>query len=61
MKLIRIYKRGKVLNDRLYEQLKVLDARVFYGCGNEFLNNRDWCNKIISGTYLDYYKLQYEK
>jgi len=42
MKLIRIYNRGEVINERLYEQLKVLDARVFYGCGNKFLKNRDW-------------------
>jgi len=41
MKLIRIYKRGKIINPQLYERLKVLDAEVFWGCGDEFKKNRD--------------------
>lgn len=42
MKLQLIYKRGHVLNERRYDELRELDARVFYECGNEFLTNRDW-------------------
>jgi len=42
MKPIKIYSKGKVLNLSLYNQVKNLDKVVFYGCGNEFLINREW-------------------
>jgi GNAT superfamily N-acetyltransferase len=53
MRFQKIFSNGKVNNARLYEQLKVLDAKVFFGCGDEFKNNRDWwviehANKIIA-------------
>lgn len=42
MRLTRIYNRGKILNESVYQNLIELDSRVFYNCGNEFYNNRDW-------------------
>lgn len=42
MKLIKIFNLGRVISERLYSQLKELDKQIFYGCGNEFLKNRDW-------------------
>jgi GNAT superfamily N-acetyltransferase len=42
--ILKIYSKGKVLNESLYNQLKVLDKvnPNFKGCGDEFLPNRDW-------------------
>lgn len=43
MKLVRIYKRGKVINQDLYNQLQQLDEIKFPGAGNEFIGqSRDW-------------------
>lgn len=42
MKLIKIFSLGKIIDKPLYIRLKVLDARVFYQCDNEFKKNREW-------------------
>jgi GNAT superfamily N-acetyltransferase len=42
MKLVKIFNLGRVISERLYLQLKELDKKIFYGCGNEFKKNRDW-------------------
>jgi len=42
MKLQRVYSQGLVINSTLYEQLKTLDYAIFFGCNDEFKNNRDW-------------------
>lgn len=53
MQTIKIFSHGKVLSQKLYEEVMALDARVFPGCNNEFKENRDWwviCagNRIIA-------------
>ena len=53
MKLQKVYSSGKILNGNLYSRLQDLDKSVFYGCGNEFKENRDWWvivdrNKIVA-------------
>lgn len=42
MRLRKIYNRGKILNENLYQRLIELDSKVFAGCYNEFKENRDW-------------------
>lgn len=51
MKLQKIYSQGKILNSSLYDELKALDARVFFGCADEFKENRDWW-VIMSGNRI---------
>lgn len=42
MKLKKVFTTGTVHDEKRYNELKELDSRVFYGCGDEFLLNRDW-------------------
>jgi len=42
MRLQKVFNCGKVINYHWYYKLQELDFKVFYGCGNEFLKNRDW-------------------
>ena len=42
MKPIKIFSKGKIIEKGLYNKVKNLDKVVFYGCGNEFLSNREW-------------------
>ena len=53
MRFQKIYRTGQIVNAELYTRLRVLDAEVFFECGNEFKENRDWWvlvhkNKIIA-------------
>ena len=53
MKTLKVFNRGKVLNKKLFSQLKTLDYKVFSGCNDEFKENRDWwvitsANQIIA-------------
>ena len=50
----KIYSQGKILNRSLYDELQVLDARVFYGCGNEFKENRDWWVRVAGNRIVAY-------
>jgi hypothetical protein len=42
LKLKKIFSFGKVLNEDLYQRVQDLDKKIFYGCNNEFLTNREW-------------------
>lgn len=44
MKFIKVFSFGKVLRKGLYESLRELDTTnpSFKGCGDEFLENREW-------------------
>lgn len=39
---IKIFSNGDILETALYNKVKNLDKVVFYGCGDEFLKNREW-------------------
>ncbi len=57
MKLTRIFKEGRVINEKLYAQLQDLDRNKvsdFFGCGNEFRQNRDWWIMEIEGKIVAY-------
>jgi len=54
MRLQKIYSQGLVLNNKFYEQLKQLDYAVFFGCNNEFKENRDWWVIVDSGKIIAY-------
>jgi RimJ/RimL family protein N-acetyltransferase len=54
MRLQKIYHCGKILNEQAYNQLKELDAKVFYGCNNEFKKNRDWWVVLDNGNIIAY-------
>ena len=51
MRLQKVYSQGRELMPSVYADLQALDARVFYGCGNEFKSNRDWW-VVISGNRI---------
>lgn len=51
MKTLKVFSRGKLLNPKLYSELKALDFKVFSGCANEFKPNRDWW-VIVSGNKI---------
>lgn len=38
----KIFSFGTVINEPLYELLQVMDKSIFYGCNNEFQENREW-------------------
>ena len=44
MRFIKVFSFGKIIHKRLYNALKELDTTNpnFKGCGNEFLDNREW-------------------
>lgn len=42
LKTKKIFSFGKVLNRDLYQRVQDLDKKVFFGCNNEFLTNREW-------------------
>jgi len=54
MKTIKVFNRGKVLNPNLYEKLKELDYKVFFGCNDEFKTNRDWWVITSGNTIIGY-------
>jgi GNAT superfamily N-acetyltransferase len=54
MRLRRIFNRGKVINAELYDRLKKLDYKVFYNCGDEFKQNRDWWVIVDKGKIVAY-------
>jgi RimJ/RimL family protein N-acetyltransferase len=57
MRLIRIFNEGKILNEELYFKLQNLDmckVSEFYGCGNEFKQNRDWWVMLYCGEIIAY-------
>ena len=54
MRLQKIYCQGEVINADLYKRLQALDAKVFYGCGNEFKKNRDWWVMVDNDQIVAY-------
>jgi len=42
LKTKKIFSFGKVLNADLYQRVQDLDKKIFFGCNNEFLENREW-------------------
>ncbi len=42
LKTKKIFTFGVVLNADLYERVQELDRKVFFGCNNEFHQNREW-------------------
>jgi RimJ/RimL family protein N-acetyltransferase len=54
MRLVKIFNCGKVINENLYLRLKILDARVFFGCNNEFKKNRDWWVIVDDNNIIAY-------
>jgi GNAT superfamily N-acetyltransferase len=54
MPLVKIFDRGEVKSDSLYNQLQELDVQVFPGCGDEFLKNRVWWAMEDEGKIIAY-------
>ena len=42
LKTKKIFSFGKVINADLYQRVQDLDEKIFFGCQNEFLPNREW-------------------
>jgi len=60
MKLQKVFSNGNVLNHQLYQRLRLLDEEVFFGCGNEFKDNRDWWVMLnTSGRIIAYCSCSY--
>jgi GNAT superfamily N-acetyltransferase len=54
MKTIKVFSRGKIISPILYSDLKLLDYKVFAGCNDEFLSNRDWWVMISGNNIVGY-------
>lgn len=54
MRLRKIFKTGKILDHEMYQRLQDLDAEVFFGCFNEFKENRDWWVSVDKGRIVAY-------
>lgn len=38
----KVFSFGKVINQSLYDLIQIMDKNIFYGCNNEFQENREW-------------------
>lgn len=38
----KIFSFGIVINESLYDVVQIMDKNIFYGCNNEFHDNREW-------------------
>jgi hypothetical protein len=55
LKTKKIFSFGKVLNADLYQRVQELDKKIFFGCNNEFLENREWWVLLNNrGTIIAY-------
>ena len=57
MRLIKVFNEGRIINERLYNELQDLEMNKvpeFNGCGNEFKPNRDWWVGVEDGQIIAY-------
>ena len=54
MRIVKIFDRGEIKSNTLYNQLQELDIKVFPGCGDEFLENRVWWVMEDEGKIIAY-------
>ena len=38
----KIFSFGNVIDNNLYQRVQTMDKNIFYGCNNEFQDNREW-------------------